>query len=716
MGAQTVERQSALERPVEIAVAIIALLGLPKMATGVTFQETPTMLFGLAVLAAAHLVIAIDCLWIKRLGWVVFGLTAVGTACIVLGQLSSPDIALWRTDAWFGSVFTYAILLLRNRVLLAALAAVFVAGQVTLALTKDLGWVPQLLGVIFTGSGIAVLCVARMVTIVIAEEYLSSRLQRAEQAVEAGEAAARAEAMAGLRREMHDSLLHTLQRMGASWSVAEPAEIRAACKEAAQRLATVPRASDEHARLDVCEEVREALAPGRQVITSEPEAIFVPRSVAEAFEGAAREAVRNALKYAPGVPEVRITLRGESVRVAVIDDGPGFDVASQQGQSLGLEGSVVQRMAAVGGEARVLSGGEGTTVDMRWPASAPPAGGLGAGARRLVSWLPLPLLLATFIQVLAMGWPAMAAPMAAALGIAVFILIGALRVRRGGLPAWQAATLCLAGMAAFVYNYTSLRGVESTDWDLWAPTLVSAVLVIALAGQPVKVAVPLAVLVVVGAVSVSGLTLGWQATLQSHFGGILAVVLYAVVTLVLVFGATGVSRHLHVTRKLAAAATLHAQAGRVRDVVWVEWLARARELTGDFLDDVVEGRRDPQDPETRAMAARLGARIRDELRLWPGPLDLATELDRLRGLGWDARLLDPEIGATPRADLVQLLRAVDARGEDGAQLQVVSEPSGSVVTFTPRIDLVQHPQLRQWVSLDDPEFTQLRTPERGRDD
>src|SRR5690606_33945086 len=129
------------------------------------------------------------------------------------------------------------------------------------------------------------------------------------------------------------------------------------------------------------------------------------------------------------------------------------DVEDQRRHSLGLEGSVMQRMAAVGGEAAVRSNAEGTTVKLRWRAAPPPAGGLGIRARRLVAWLPLPLVAAPVVHVLALGWPQSAVPLAITAVVAAAILAGALRVRSAGLAGWQAAGLCALGMAAFVYNY-----------------------------------------------------------------------------------------------------------------------------------------------------------------------------------------------------------------------------------------------------------------------
>lgn len=700
----------ALERPVDFAVAAIALLGLPKLLTALTFREDPTLLAGLAVMAAVHVLIAVDCLWVRRLIWVVAGLAVVATLLIVGGQLfdGGTTVDMWRTDAWFATPLAYALLISRRRGPFLTLAATAVGGLVVMAWAGHLEWEKQFLGLVFTASGIGVLWVARLVTVAIAEDYLASRAQRAEQAQVATETAARAEALASLRREMHDSLLHALQRMGASWSAASPGEIRDSCREASRRLSRLPDPLREDGPVDVGDLLRRALSSGRQVVLCEPAEVMVPQPVAHALVGAAREAVRNAQKYASGIPEVLLRQRGDSVRLSITDEGPGFDVTAQQGRSLGLEGSVVQRMTAVGGEARLSSGEQGTTVELRWPASAPRAHGLGRRARRLLAWLPAPLTVASLVHVTMLSASGPRWPVLLALLVAVFIGAGAARMRYGGLAAWQAVGLCAVGMGAFVANYVAIQGVPSTDWDLWAPGLVSALLVISLTDQPPRLAVPLAVLVLAAAVLVSGLTVGWGATLHTHFGGILAVLLYTVVTMVLVLGAEGVSRHLHVTRRLAAAAALREQAARVRDAVWLEWLAHAQELTGAFLDDVAEGRRDPADPQTRATAARLGARMRDELRLWPGSLVLAEELDRLRGLGWDARLLSADVNQASAGDLTQILGQLGAPAEQGGQLLVTAEGDTATVTLTPAVPLAEHEHLNGWVSIDDPDFTQLK--------
>jgi signal transduction histidine kinase len=58
----------------------------------------------------------------------------------------------------------------------------------------------------------------------------------------------------------------------------------------------------------------------------------------------------------------------DALTVRVVDRGCGFDTAMPS-TGFGLPWSVVARMRAVGGGTRVLSApGDGTTVQLTWPA------------------------------------------------------------------------------------------------------------------------------------------------------------------------------------------------------------------------------------------------------------------------------------------------------------------------------------------------------------
>ena len=86
----------------------------------------------------------------------------------------------------------------------------------------------------------------------------------------------------------------------------------------------------------------------------------------EALVAAAREAVLNAVKFAPDAPiSVFAEVRGERAEVFVRDRGPGFDLAAVPEDRRGLRESVVGRMARHGGRAEIHTRpGDGTEVEL----------------------------------------------------------------------------------------------------------------------------------------------------------------------------------------------------------------------------------------------------------------------------------------------------------------------------------------------------------------
>jgi signal transduction histidine kinase len=87
---------------------------------------------------------------------------------------------------------------------------------------------------------------------------------------------------------------------------------------------------------------------------------------AEALVAATREAVLNAVKFAPGARiSVYAEVRGEHVEVFVRDRGPGFDLDAVPPDRRGLRESVLGRMERHGGRAAIHTRpGEGTEVEL----------------------------------------------------------------------------------------------------------------------------------------------------------------------------------------------------------------------------------------------------------------------------------------------------------------------------------------------------------------
>ena len=76
----------------------------------------------------------------------------------------------------------------------------------------------------------------------------------------------------------------------------------------------------------------------------------------EALAAAAREALRNAARHAPGAPVFVFAQAGpDGAEVFVRDEGPGFDLATVPTERRGVRDSIVGRMAAAGGTAAVES-------------------------------------------------------------------------------------------------------------------------------------------------------------------------------------------------------------------------------------------------------------------------------------------------------------------------------------------------------------------------
>lgn len=98
---------------------------------------------------------------------------------------------------------------------------------------------------------------------------------------------------------------------------------------------------------------------------------------AEALAGAVGQCLTNVLRHA-GTGRAEIVAYGDEqeVTVMVIDDGVGFDPGAVADGRLGLSGSIVGRLARVGGQAQVWSApGAGTSVVLCVPTGVVDGGG-----------------------------------------------------------------------------------------------------------------------------------------------------------------------------------------------------------------------------------------------------------------------------------------------------------------------------------------------------
>ena len=94
-------------------------------------------------------------------------------------------------------------------------------------------------------------------------------------------------------------------------------------------------------------------------------------SRSEELVAAAREALRNAARHAPGAPvNLFLNINGHGVELFVRDSGPGFDFDAVPAERRGLRDAVLGRMSLAGGTATVESNpGDGTEIALRLPPS-----------------------------------------------------------------------------------------------------------------------------------------------------------------------------------------------------------------------------------------------------------------------------------------------------------------------------------------------------------
>ncbi|MGX1701246.1 sensor histidine kinase [Microbacterium sp. NPDC055357] len=116
-------------------------------------------------------------------------------------------------------------------------------------------------------------------------------------------------------------------------------------------------------------EVGVQFAVQRSVVADAPS---VPGRVARALVLATTQAIANAVQHAGGVG-LTVTVDGtpERIRIVVRDAGEGFDMAGVPDDRLGIRGSIIARVAAVGGTAQLESSRAGTVVVLDWPAPLP---------------------------------------------------------------------------------------------------------------------------------------------------------------------------------------------------------------------------------------------------------------------------------------------------------------------------------------------------------
>lgn len=173
-------------------------------------------------------------------------------------------------------------------------------------------------------------------------------------------------------RLIHDHVLMVLQQVRGG--IAQPHLV--AYAEQAMRELDVDRPGSRSLDGELVPLLRTVLAaidPNITVEVREAPGVAVDLSpqVTRELVDAAAEAVRNAVRHGGRRVAVNVCVEIDAaqVRIQIVDDGPGFDVAAVGPDRMGLVHSITARMAAIGGQAVIRSDvGRGTRVMLTWPA------------------------------------------------------------------------------------------------------------------------------------------------------------------------------------------------------------------------------------------------------------------------------------------------------------------------------------------------------------
>lgn len=201
-------------------------------------------------------------------------------------------------------------------------------------------------------------------------------------AVDSYTRAAAAEAAEGERVAvaalMHDSVLAALIAAERAETEREQTLAVAMAREALTRLANTEQDPEEGSdeprpAASVADDIEHAAADlgadlriERVVDAATPD---VPGRVCRALVLAATQAIVNGLDHAGGrglSVVVRARPAPTRIEIDVRDSGGGFDLAAVPDDRLGIRGSIIARVAAVGGTADISSSASGTRVTLAW--------------------------------------------------------------------------------------------------------------------------------------------------------------------------------------------------------------------------------------------------------------------------------------------------------------------------------------------------------------
>jgi len=295
---------------------------------------------------------------------------------VVVGMATEPHVA---TD-WTNWSFAYAlsvvlaagaVLRLWTSILAAGWLAAFYLGSVAPALMSGQASLSNGLGNILSFLAFALLAYALAAHLRRNAAELDGAVKRAL-AAEA-ERACYQDRITQYRR-LHGTVLATLTDIASGTWNHQAEVVRARCERQASYLRRLieGQVPDSLSSLDIAldEVVEQAAEQGLRVHDRRDDAgSDLPLAVVRAIAGATEEAFTNVHRHA-GVNEAWLSVASEDQQtvVRIVDQGAGFDPNAPR-CGFGISQSIRGWMHEIGGSASLMSHpGEGTWVELRWPA------------------------------------------------------------------------------------------------------------------------------------------------------------------------------------------------------------------------------------------------------------------------------------------------------------------------------------------------------------
>lgn len=481
----------------------------------------------------------------------------------------------------------------------------------------------------------------------------ADRLDAATESARREDAARRAveESAAVAQRVIHDHVISALR----SIEQGLPTEIvRSACRSARAALL-----ADGPCRTQTQLHQRLAATTQLPVLLHGPQwSQTPPAHVLDAISGAGGEAIRNAKRHS-GASELVVDL-GESadeIWLTIRDNGIGIGSATP---GTGITGSIVERMAAIGGEAVVMPADNGgTLVRLTWPWPRRPTPEHitpFSSQRRMWAYFSVAVpLLCGHVYMAARfpgAHPAGAAALAASAAITVLIgaYVFARRPARWTDQLW--VTPLTAAQAAIGLSIAGNGAL--LDYRAWVVSFVTGLLLfMAFESKPSYLLLPVGTLVALMVLAAAGdptvgtlEPVGWLASpiVYCGFSSLFGVLL---------------RRSTHEIRSASDELAKH-----LEEAAWLDTLDRAytvhlatlTEEVAPLLDSVIA---DGPDAQTLLDARVLHARCRDEIVLQsPLPTPLREALAHARARGMSVNFRADESRVTWQAPMSSLLGTI----------------------------------------------------------